>query len=134
MFQALGDILGDAASAGQDLGSSITLAKYEEARKVPNLLMGGGVDAIKRAYELPRELAALRGLGVNFVNAFAPLKNQLVKAAKGQQLWSAEPPAAKPQKRRRRRNADEWLEATDPATGQPYFYHQVTRETRWQRP
>lgn len=27
-----------------------------------------------------------------------------------------------------------WLEAQDPATGKPYYYHAITRETRWDRP
>jgi len=27
-----------------------------------------------------------------------------------------------------------WQEATDPSSGRPYYYHSVTRETRWERP
>ncbi len=27
-----------------------------------------------------------------------------------------------------------WVEATDPATGRVYFFHEATRETRWTRP
>lgn len=27
-----------------------------------------------------------------------------------------------------------WLEATDPASGRAYYYHSITRETRWDKP
>lgn len=27
-----------------------------------------------------------------------------------------------------------WLETTDPGSGKPYYYHSVTRETRWEKP
>ena len=47
--QALSNVLLEAAYCGQDLGAPVVLAKYEDARKLPNLLMGGGIDAIKRA-------------------------------------------------------------------------------------
>mmetsp|Transcript_157055 Transcript_157055/g.273512 ORF Transcript_157055/g.273512 Transcript_157055/m.273512 type:complete len:497 (-) Transcript_157055:48-1538(-) len=30
--------------------------------------------------------------------------------------------------------AGEWLEAKDPASGRPYYYHSVTREVRWDKP
>jgi len=29
---------------------------------------------------------------------------------------------------------DLWLQAADPATGRPYYYHALTREVRWDRP
>merc|ERR1712181_163608 len=29
---------------------------------------------------------------------------------------------------------DAWLEAKDPASGRPYYYHAVTREVRWDKP
>mmetsp|Transcript_15545 Transcript_15545/g.24671 ORF Transcript_15545/g.24671 Transcript_15545/m.24671 type:complete len:354 (-) Transcript_15545:55-1116(-) len=29
---------------------------------------------------------------------------------------------------------DLWLQATDPATGRPYYYHALTREVRWDKP
>eukprot|EP00418_Pyrodinium_bahamense_P066060 CAMPEP_0179093746 /NCGR_PEP_ID=MMETSP0796-20121207/42952_1 /TAXON_ID=73915 /ORGANISM="Pyrodinium bahamense, Strain pbaha01" /LENGTH=1034 /DNA_ID=CAMNT_0020791393 /DNA_START=88 /DNA_END=3190 /DNA_ORIENTATION=+ len=28
----------------------------------------------------------------------------------------------------------QWLEATDPASGRPYYYHSVTRDVRWDKP
>merc|ERR1711972_604845 len=29
---------------------------------------------------------------------------------------------------------DMWLQATDPASGRPYYYHALTREVRWDKP
>lgn len=47
---------------------------------------------------------------------------------------AAEEPAQEPQKLNEAQTSGDWIESTDPATGNTYYYNQVTQETSWEKP
>ncbi len=80
---ALASVLREGFANGQDIGQLHVLQQYENQRLLPNLGMIGGIDILKRIYELPAPFSAVRSVGVNALNSFPFIKSQISKIAQG---------------------------------------------------
>jgi len=80
----LAEVILEAVTAGQDVGSLKVLRRYERWRKGDNLLMMGLMDGFKRLFgnTLPPVRLA-RNLGLNLTDAAGPLKNLIARRAMG---------------------------------------------------
>ena len=82
--KVLTEELVDWADKGRDLGAEQVLRRYQRRRKPENLAVMALMEGFKRLFErdeLPVRI--LRNLGMNQLDALAPLKNQLIKQAMG---------------------------------------------------
>ncbi|HET8899215.1 MAG TPA: hypothetical protein VFN09_10635, partial [Rhodanobacteraceae bacterium] len=75
---------GSTRARGRDIAADEVLARYARRRESADRLDARGFDALARLYanQYP-PLAALRGLGLNLVNRFGPLKRHLAAHAAG---------------------------------------------------
>jgi 2-octaprenyl-6-methoxyphenol hydroxylase len=81
---ALAEVIADAARLGLDIGSSATLARYADWRRLDTLVMLGLTDALNRLFSndiAPVRIA--RDLGLAAVNATGPAKRFFMRHAMG---------------------------------------------------
>ena len=77
-------VIQDAVSAREDLGSYAVLRRYERWRKADNLTMLASMDGFKRLFSNDRlPLRWLRNLGLSITNALPPIKNNIIRYAMG---------------------------------------------------
>lgn len=80
----LAEVILDAVSADQEIGSLKTLRRYERWRKGDNLLMLGIMDGFKRLFGAsPLPVRLLRNIGLDLTDAAGPLKNLIARRAMG---------------------------------------------------
>ncbi|WP_257265669.1 FAD-dependent monooxygenase [Endozoicomonas sp. ONNA2] len=78
------EILVDAARAGENLGSTKVLARYEKARRSDNALMMNTMDAFYHTFSnQSKPLQLLRNLGLTLAGKLSPALNQVMKYAMG---------------------------------------------------
>ena len=71
-------------TSGQDLGDVLLLREYERKQQRKNLAMMAGLDGLQKVFSLQLgPFAAVRNLGLDLVNASAPLKKEIVTIAMG---------------------------------------------------
>lgn len=81
---ALTEVLVDARAAGKDIGSRLTLRRYERWRKGDNLLMAYSLSGLKQLFGTRSAVAAtLRGAGLRAVDVIGPLKSAFARRAMG---------------------------------------------------
>ena len=80
----LADTLLEARARGRDIGDYLVLRRYERARKGDTLATLAAMDAFKHLFgsRIP-PLRWARNLGLNLVDAAAPVKHQLMRVAMG---------------------------------------------------
>jgi 2-octaprenyl-6-methoxyphenol hydroxylase len=81
---ALADCVGEARARGEDIGGPAALAAYDRARRADVAARALSIDVLNRS--LLTELlpvAALRGLAVHAISAFAPLRRALMQEGAG---------------------------------------------------
>lgn len=81
---ALADVLENAAGLGLDIGHLSVLERYQRWRRFDVASMAFGTDAINRLFSNDvAPVRALRGIGLDAVNAIAPLKRFFMRHAGG---------------------------------------------------
>ena len=81
---ALAQVLVDARANNKDIGSWLTLRRYERWRKGENLLMGYALSGVKRLFGTrSHSIAKFRGLGLSLVDITTPVKNAFAIKAMG---------------------------------------------------
>ena len=76
--------IAEGVMTGQDVGSYLMLAAYENEKKLQNIATIAGVDGIKRIYSMNLlPIAALRNLGVLISDNVPPLKRAYQRFASG---------------------------------------------------
>ena len=81
---ALVETLSLAAKRGNDLGSLMTLNKYQRQRKPENLAMMAAMEGFKRLFSADNlAVRLLRNIGLSQVNKLKPLKNEIIKQVMG---------------------------------------------------
>jgi 2-octaprenylphenol hydroxylase len=81
---ALVDTLSAAAKRGNDLGSLMTLNKYQRQRKPENLAMMAAMEGFKRLFAADNlALRLLRNIGLSQVDKLKPVKNEIIKQVMG---------------------------------------------------
>jgi len=81
---ALVETLSAAAKRGNDLGSLMTLNKYQRQRKPENLAMMAAMEGFKRLFAADNlALRLLRNIGLSQVDKLKPVKNEIVKKVMG---------------------------------------------------
>jgi|TARA_B110000879_G_scaffold210258_1_gene299923 2-octaprenylphenol hydroxylase len=76
--------LSAAAKRGNDLGSLMTLNKYQRQRKPENLTMMAAMEGFKRLFAADNlAVRLLRNIGLSQVNKLKPLKNEIIKQVMG---------------------------------------------------
>jgi 2-octaprenylphenol hydroxylase len=82
----LAEVLIQSSSQEKDPGAYAVLRKYERWRKGENMAMMAAMDGFKKAFGSDLEpVKMLRGLGLNFANQTAPLKNLIMRRTMGLQ-------------------------------------------------
>jgi 2-octaprenyl-6-methoxyphenol hydroxylase len=80
----LASLIIEAAGAGQDLGDSPLLARYQRLRRSDNLLMFAMTDGIDRLFSTDRRsIRMARDLGIRAVNDQRSLKRMFMRRAMG---------------------------------------------------
>ena len=83
---ALVESVVDGEQAGQEIGAWSTLRRYARWRRAHNTLMLEMIDAFHHVFRSDNPLvAALRGTGLTLVDRLAPIKQQMVLYATGEQ-------------------------------------------------
>ena len=81
---ALVDTLTTAAERGNDLGSLLTLNRYQRQRKPENLTMMAAMEGFKRLFAADNlAVRLLRNIGLSQVNKLKPVKNEIIKQVMG---------------------------------------------------
>ena len=81
---ALVETLSAAAKRGNDLGSLMTLNKYQRQRKPENLAMMAAMEGFKRLFAADNlALRLLRNIGLSQVDNLKPVKNEIIKQGDG---------------------------------------------------
>ena len=81
---ALVETLSAAAKRGNDLGSLMTLNKYQRQRKPENLAMMAAMEGFKRLFAADNlALRLLRNMGLSQVDRLKPVKNEIIKKVMG---------------------------------------------------
>ena len=81
---ALVETLSAAAKRGNDLGSLMTLNKYQRQRKPENLAMMAAMEGFKRLFAADNlALRLLRNIGLSQVDRLKPVKNEIIKRVMG---------------------------------------------------
>ena len=77
-------MIGDAASAGADIGSTLSLEPYNAKRYAQNHALLGVCDKLHKVFSWGSGPVVWgRSLGFNAVDAVAPVKNFLMRRAAG---------------------------------------------------
>ena len=80
----LAEVLSDARNNNKDIGHRLTLRRYERWRKGDNLLMGSALTGMKNLFGTKiNPVATLRGVGLDMVDEFGPLKRLFASKAMG---------------------------------------------------
>jgi ubiquinone biosynthesis UbiH/UbiF/VisC/COQ6 family hydroxylase len=80
----LGETLAAAHLAGEDLGSTAVLARYQRARRVDNWMVSAYTDGFHRLFANDSQvLGPVRSLGLNLVDRAAPVKRLLMRQGMG---------------------------------------------------
>ncbi|MDG1819426.1 MAG: UbiH/UbiF/VisC/COQ6 family ubiquinone biosynthesis hydroxylase [Porticoccaceae bacterium] len=81
---ALVETLSAAAKRGNDLGSLMTLNKYQRQRKPENLAMMAAMEGFKRLFAADNlAVRLLRNMGLSQVDKLKPVKNEIIKQVMG---------------------------------------------------
>ena len=81
---ALVETLSAAAKRGNDLGSLMTLNKYQRERKPENLAMMAAMEGFKRLFGADNlAVRLLRNMGLSQVDKLTPVKNEIIKRVMG---------------------------------------------------
>ena len=81
---ALAEVLGAARAAGREIGSHLTLRRYERWRRGENALMQSAMDGFRHLFASPlAPVRVLRNLGLSGVDRLTPLKSVLARHAMG---------------------------------------------------
>jgi len=81
---ALVETLSAAAKRGNDLGSLMTLNKYQRQRKPENLAMMAAMEGFKRLFAADNlAVRLLRNIGLSQVDKLKPVKNEIIKRVMG---------------------------------------------------
>lgn len=81
---ALVETLSAAAKRGNDLGSLMTLNKYQRQRKPENLAMMAAMEGFKRLFAADNlAVRLLRNMGLSQVDKLKPVKNEIIKRVMG---------------------------------------------------
>jgi 2-octaprenylphenol hydroxylase len=81
---ALVETLSVAAKRGNDLGSLMTLNKYQRQRKPENLAMMAAMEGFKRLFAADNlAVRLLRNMGLSQVDKLKPVKNEIIKRVMG---------------------------------------------------
>lgn len=81
---ALVETLTAAAERGNDLGSLLTLNKYQRQRKPENLAMMATMEGFKRLFAADNlAVRLLRNIGLSQVDKLKPVKNEIIKQVMG---------------------------------------------------
>ncbi len=81
---ALVETLSAAARRGNDLGSLLTLNKYQRQRKPENLAMMAAMEGFKRLFAADNlAVRLLRNMGLSQVDKLKPVKNEIIKQVMG---------------------------------------------------
>ena len=81
---ALVETLTTAAERGNDLGSLLTLNKYQRQRKPENLAMMATMEGFKRLFAADNlAVRLLRNIGLSQVDKLKPVKNEIIKQVMG---------------------------------------------------
>ena len=81
---ALVETLSAAAKRGNDLGSLMTLNKYQRQRKPENLAMMAAMEGFKRLFAADNLAVRLfRNIGLSQVDRLKPVKNEIIKQVMG---------------------------------------------------
>jgi 2-octaprenylphenol hydroxylase len=82
--KALVETLSAEAKRGNDLGSLLTLNKYQRLRKPENLVTMAAMEGFKRLFAADNvAVRLLRNMGLGGVNHIKPLKNEIIKQVMG---------------------------------------------------
>ena len=82
--KALVEVLCAEAVRGNDLGSLMTLNKYQRLRKPENLATMAAMEGFKRLFAADNvAVRLLRNMGLSKVNQIQPLKNEIIKQVMG---------------------------------------------------
>lgn len=82
--RALAEVIGDAATAGGDIGSTLSLEPYNSKRYAENHVLLGVCDKLHKVFSWSSGPVVWgRSLGFNAVDAMGPVKNFLMKRAAG---------------------------------------------------
>ena len=82
--KALVKVLCAEAARGNDLGSLMTLNKYQRLRKPENLATMAAMEGFKRLFAADNvAVRLLRNMGLGTVNQIQPLKNEIIKQVMG---------------------------------------------------
>jgi len=82
--KALVETLSAEAKRGNDLGSLLTLNKYQRLRKPENLVTMAAMEGFKRLFAADNvAVRLLRNMGLGGVNQIKPLKNEIIKQVMG---------------------------------------------------
>lgn len=78
------ETLSAAAKRGNDLGSLMTLNKYQRQRKPENLAMMAAMEGFKRLFAADNlAVRLLRNMGLSQVDKLKPVKNEIIKRVMG---------------------------------------------------
>lgn len=78
------ETLSAAAKRGNDLGSLMTLNKYQRQRKPENLAMMAAMEGFKRLFAADNlAVRLLRNMGLSQVDKLTPVKNKIIKRVMG---------------------------------------------------
>jgi len=81
---ALAEVLGDAASRGEDIGDLNVLRRYERWRRFDNTAMALGMDALNRLFSNDiAPLRLVRDMGIAAVGRVGPLRRMFMRQAAG---------------------------------------------------
>jgi 2-octaprenylphenol hydroxylase len=81
---ALEETLSSAAKRGSDLGSLMTLNKYQRQRKPENLTMMAAMEGFKRLFSADNlAIRLMRNIGLSQVDKLKPVKNEIIKQVMG---------------------------------------------------
>ena len=84
MLRRLVETLSAAAERGNDLGSLMTLNRYQRQRKPENLAMMAAMEGFKRLFVADNlAIRLLRNMGLSQVDKFKPVKNEIIKQVMG---------------------------------------------------